>query len=73
MEQLRQAQKLLVWCWNMIFNWKHVISVIALTISGIVSLYYGEKELAGVCFGAIASWGLVNGTREIIKNKGEGT
>jgi len=40
---------------------KHIVAIISLAVGGCVSLHYGEKELAGVCFGAIASWGLVNG------------
>jgi len=44
-------------------NFKPLISIIALTVGGIASLWYGETELAGVCFGAIASWGLINGVK----------
>ena len=53
-------------------KWKHITSIIGLTIGGIASLHYGHPELAGVCFGAIASWGLINGARASIKNKSEG-
>lgn len=44
---------------------KHVVAIIGLTIGGIASLHYGQTELAGVCFGAIASWGLVNGIQQV--------
>jgi len=47
---------------------KHIVSIIALAVGGIACLYYDETELAGVCFGAIASWGLVNGKRAIVKD-----
>ena len=53
-------------------NVKHCLSVIGLIIGGIASLHYGHPELAGVCFGAVASWGLINGTREAVKNKAQG-
>lgn len=42
---------------------KHIVSIISLCIGGLASLHYNRPELAGVCFGAIASWGLVNGVR----------
>jgi hypothetical protein len=48
--------------------WKHCISVIMLGIGGFVALHYDQPELAGVCFGAIASWGLINGARTVNKN-----
>jgi len=51
---------------------KHITAIIGLIIGGIASLHYGHPELAGVCFGAVASWGLVNGAREATKDKGEG-
>ena len=46
---------------------KQCISVVALLIGGIASLYYKQNELAGVCFGAIASWGLINGVNGVRK------
>ena len=42
---------------------KHIVSIICLTVGGLAALYYDEIALAGACFGAIASWGLVNGVR----------
>lgn len=45
-------------------KWKHIIAIISLTVGGIAALHYGKSELAGVCFGAVASWGLINGAKE---------
>lgn len=49
---------------------KHIVAIIALTIGGVASLYWEQSELAGVCFGAIASWGLINGARAASKDSG---
>lgn len=54
-------------------NVKHCLSVIGLIIGGIASLHYDHPELAGVCFGAVASWGLINGTRKASQNQSEGS
>ena len=43
---------------------KHCIAIIGLTIGGCVAMYFDYRELAGVCFGAIASWGLINGVQK---------
>ena len=53
-------------------NLKHCISVLMLGIGGSIALYMNKNEIAAFCFGAIASWGLVNGAREATKNKSEG-
>ena len=53
-------------------KWKHITAIMSLTISGIAAMHYGHPELAGVCFGAVASWGLINGAREVTKDKSEG-
>lgn len=43
---------------------KHCLAVIMLGIGGIVALYKDQLQIASFCFGAIASWGLVNGIQE---------
>lgn len=53
-------------------NMKHCISVLMLGIGGSIALYLGDSVIAAFCFTAIATWGLVNGAREAIKNQGEG-
>lgn len=50
---------------------KHITAIIGLIIGGIASLHYGHPELAGVCFGAVASWGLVNGVQNAKKEDSE--
>ena len=46
---------------------KHCLSVLMLGIGGSIALYLGDNVIAAFCFTAIATWGLVNGAKEINK------
>ena len=44
---------------------KDLAGAIGLTIAGVVAIMYGQSELAGVCFGALATWILKNGYNSV--------
>lgn len=48
-------------------NIKHIVAVICLGIGGTTALILDKVEIAAFCFGAIASWGLVNGAKAATK------
>jgi hypothetical protein len=50
---------------------KQIVTVVCLTIGGCYAMHLGQNEIAGVCFGAIASWGLINGVKNEIQKKEE--
>jgi len=47
-------------------NIKHALAVVMLGIGGSIALYMEQNEIAAFCFGAIASWGLVNGVQKTV-------
>lgn len=51
---------------------KPIVTIVCLTVGGCAAMYFKENTIAATCFGAIAAWGFINGTREVIKNQSEG-
>lgn len=46
-----------------------ITGAIMIGIGGIAAMHYGYGELAGVCFGALATWVLKNGYNNYKQNK----